>query len=70
MYAFTLAIEIIVRHYCRLSLLLILQSNNLYRYLNYITVYNNKKGVCVYFHTFIYVHILHDLTNFENYVRN
>ena len=36
MYDFTLTIEIIIRQYCRLSLLLILQSNNLYKCLNYI----------------------------------
>ena len=38
MYGFTLTIEIIVRHYYRLPLLLILQSNNLYKCLNYIIV--------------------------------
>ena len=61
MYGFTLTIEIIVRHYCRLSLLLILQSNDLYRRLNYIIAYGSKKVICIF---------SHDLTNFENDARD
>ena len=52
---FTFTIEIYVRHYCRLSLLLILQSNNLYKCVNYIIEYGSKKGY-VYIFTLLYTY--------------
>ena len=57
MYGFTLTIEIIVRHYCRLSLLLILQSNNLYRCLNYNIVYCSIKGFVYIFISYIHTYL-------------
>ena len=63
MYGFTLTIELIIRHYGRLSLFLILQSNNLYRCLNYIIVYNNKKVIYIFSH--LYIHILTTFDEFQ-----
>ena len=63
MYGFTLTIELIVRHYGRLSLFLILQSNNLYLSLNYIIMYNNKKGYYIFSH--LYIHILTPFDEFR-----
>ena len=64
MYGFTLTIEIIVRYYGRLSLLLIIQSNNLYICLNYIMEYGCKKVICMFSH--LYIHIL---TRFDEFRR-
>ena len=64
--SYSLAVQI--RYFCKIpSLLLILQSNNLYKCLNYtsIKVYSNKNGF-----VYILTPLIHILTPFDEFLKN